>query len=67
MVNGDDTDGGIDGIEGCDVVVVVVVVFKFLVVSMMDCCEMFGSAPSAGSTSIEVKIPTKPGQGSTFL
>ena len=64
MVNGDDTDGGIDGIEGCDVVVVV---FKFLVVSMMDCCEIFGPAPSAGSTSIEVKIPTKPGQGSTFL
>ena len=61
MVNGDDTDGGIDGIEGC--YVVVVVVFKFLVVSMMDCWSMFSSAPSAGSTSIEVKIPTKPQLG----
>ena len=38
-------------------------VFKFLVVSMMDCWSMFSSAPSAGSTSIEVKIPTKPQLG----
>ena len=34
---------------------------------MMDCWSMLGSAPPAGSTSIEVKIPTKPELGSTFL
>ena len=28
---------------------------------------MFSPAPLAGSTSIEVKMPTKPEQGSTFL
>ena len=60
--NGDETarGEGIGGIEGWDVVVCV---FKFLVVSIMDCWSIFSSAPSAGSTSIEVKIPTKPQLG----
>ena len=63
---GDGGKGGAGG-EGIDGIDVVVCVFKFLVVRMMDWCSMFTSAPSAGSTSIEVKIPTKPRQGSTFL